>query len=111
MYCLFCKFANQEIPVTFLRLTDEVFAIADISPQAPTHLLVIPKLHVENAAELARQSPQILAQLFQVAGDLIEELKLDGYRMVFNTGTSAGQSVFHAHLHLLAGRAFAWPPG
>ena len=103
--------ANGEIPVQFVLNSDRVFAIADIAPQAPTHILIIPKLHEESAAKLAGFDPQLLAEMFKVAGELAQARGLDGYRSVFNTGESAGQSVFHAHLHLLGGRPFAWPPG
>ncbi|MEI6867196.1 MAG: HIT domain-containing protein [Actinomycetes bacterium] len=111
MSCLFCSFASQEIQVPRIYESDEVFAIADINPQAPTHLLILPKVHVENAAALAAEHPKVLAELVTVAAKLANDLELTGYRLVFNTGSSAGQSVFHAHLHLLGGRAFAWPPG
>jgi histidine triad (HIT) family protein len=111
MDCLFCKFASGEIPVSKIGETDYSFAISDINPQAPTHLLILPKRHVENAAELAIASPEGLADLFNVASALATERDISGYRLVFNTGAEAGQSVFHAHLHLLAGRPFAWPLG
>lgn len=109
--CLFCNFASGAIPVDLLFSNETVFAISDINPQAPTHILVIPRLHVENATELARSAPDVLADLFSAVQNLVAEKELSGYRMVFNTGESAGQSVFHAHLHLLSGRPFAWPPG
>lgn len=111
MSCLFCDFASGSIPVDLLFSSATVFAISDINPQAPTHILIIPRLHVENATELAASAPDVLAELFEVAQNLVAEKELTGYRMVFNTGQSAGQSVFHAHLHLLGGRPFAWPPG
>jgi histidine triad (HIT) family protein len=111
MSCLFCDLASGAIPVDLLFSSDTVFAISDINPQAPTHILVIPRLHVENAIELAQSAPDVLAELFLTAQNLVAESELSGYRMVFNTGQSAGQSVFHAHLHLLGGRPFAWPPG
>ena len=111
MSCLFCDFASGAIPVDLLFSSDTVFAISDINPQAPTHILVIPRLHVENATELAQSAPDVLAELFSAAKKLVAENELSGYRIVFNTGQSAGQSVFHAHLHLLGGRPFAWPPG
>ena len=111
MSCLFCDFASGAIPVDLLFSSDTVFAISDINPQAPTHILVIPRLHVENATELAQSAPDVLADLFSAAKKLVAENELSGYRIVFNTGQSAGQSVFHAHLHLLGGRPFAWPPG
>lgn len=109
--CLFCKMYAGEIPVTFLHKGESSFAISDISPQAPSHFLVIPSAHYENAAELADADPSSLADLFAVASRLAAEAGLTGYRTVFNTGESAGQSVFHAHLHVLGGRPFAWPPG
>lgn len=111
MDCLFCSFASGEIPVPKIVETDHSFAIADINPQAPTHILILPKMHVENAAALAIASSEGLADLFNVASALATERDLQGYRLVFNTGAEAGQSVFHAHLHLLSGRPFAWPPG
>jgi len=100
-----------EIPVDFVFESEDIFAITDISPQAPTHILIIPKAHFENAAELAKGAPEISANMHEAAAKIAAELGLDGYRSVFNTGASAGQSVFHAHLHLLGGRQFAWPPG
>lgn len=103
--------SSGEIPVNFLRESETVFAIADIAPQAPLHALVIPRQHSENAAELSAVDSSVLAELFRVAKEIADEAGLDGYRTVFNTGASAGQSVFHAHLHVLGGRPFAWPPG
>jgi histidine triad (HIT) family protein len=103
--------ATGEIPVDFVFEGDDVFAINDISPQAPTHVLIIPKKHFENAAELASNSPEISAKMHNAAASIAAQRELDGYRSVFNTGASAGQNVFHAHLHLLGGRQFAWPPG
>ena len=103
--------ASGEIPVDFVFESSNVFAINDISPQAPTHVLIIPKAHHENAAELSANAPGVLSEMHGAAAKIAADLKLDGYRSVFNTGASAGQSVFHAHLHVLAGRPFAWPPG
>ena len=103
--------ASREIPVDFVFESSNVFAINDISPQAPTHVLIIPKAHHENAAELSANAPVVLSEMHGAAAKIAADLKLDGYRSVFNTGASAGQSVFHAHLHILAGRPFAWPPG
>ncbi|MEN9735878.1 MAG: hypothetical protein RL129_588 [Actinomycetota bacterium] len=109
--CLFCKFANKEIPVDFVYESENIFAIKDIAPQAPTHVLIIPKRHFANAPELAKSENQTLAEIFATAEKIASDSGLDGFRTVFNTGASAGQSVFHAHLHLLGGRPFAWPPG
>jgi histidine triad (HIT) family protein len=103
--------ASGEIPVDFIFETPNLFAINDISPQAPTHILIIPKAHHESAAELSANSPEVLSEMHGAAAKIAADLKLDGYRSVFNTGASAGQSVFHAHLHILGGRPFAWPPG
>jgi histidine triad (HIT) family protein len=111
MSCLFCKIIAGEIPAE-LKFEDElVIAFADINPQAPVHLLIVPKLHVENAADLAAASPLALSAIFAAADQLAKAAGLTGYRTLFNTGADAGQSVFHAHLHLLGGRALAWPPG
>lgn len=111
MSCIFCKIINGEIPTKLLFESKDVIAFPDINPQAPTHILIVPKRHVENAAELAEIDSRALSELFSVARKLAENFELPGYRTVFNTGAEAGQSVFHAHLHLLGGRAFGWPPG
>ncbi len=111
MNCLFCKIVNGDIPADIVFRNENVVAFTDISPQAPTHVLIVPTIHVENAAALARLSPTITADLFTAASDIASERGLVGYRSVFNTGAEAGQSVFHAHLHLLGGRSLAWPPG
>jgi histidine triad (HIT) family protein len=97
--------------VEFVFESSNVFAINDISPQAPTHVLVIPKAHHENAAELSAHAPEVIAEMHAAGAKIAADFNLDGYRSVFNTGASAGQSVFHAHLHILGGRPFAWPPG
>lgn len=111
MSCLFCSFAEGSIPVERIAENDNCFAINDINPVAPTHILIIPKRHFENAAEVAGVEPEVLVSLFALADEISTSRSLDGYRTVFNTGASVGQSVFHAHLHLLAGRSFTWPPG
>ena len=111
MGCLFCKIIAGEIPAEIKFQDEQVIAFADINPQAPVHFLIIPKSHVENAAVLAAQSPAALSALFAAADHLAGSEGLTGYRTVFNTGADAGQSVFHAHLHLLGGRGLAWPPG
>lgn len=111
MNCIFCKIIAGEIPANLLVDNNDLVAFPDLNPQAPTHILIVPKRHVENAAELAEIQPSALAELFKAAKKLSVDLNLPGYRTVFNTGEAAGQSVFHAHLHLLGGRAFGWPPG
>lgn len=109
--CIFCKIIAGEIPASLIFENERVIAFNDINPQAPTHILLVPKSHFENAGELADGEAGALEEIFKVAKKLASELGLTGYRTVFNTGAEAGQSVFHAHLHLLGGRAFGWPPG
>lgn len=109
--CLFCKIIDGQIPAQIIFRNEDVMAFRDITPQAPSHILIVPTFHIENAAELAIASPEKTAALFIAAAEIAATEGLDGYRVVFNTGASVGQSVFHAHLHLLGGRAFAWPPG
>ncbi|MEU1267293.1 histidine triad nucleotide-binding protein [Streptomyces sp. NPDC005799] len=109
--CLFCKIAEGHVPATIVRETETTVAFRDINPQAPTHVLVIPKVHYENAAALAVAEPAIAADVLKEARSVAEDEKLDSYRIVFNTGAGAGQTVFHAHAHLLGGRGLQWPPG
>ena len=109
--CIFCKIIEGVIPSEIVYRDENVVAFNDLNPQAPTHVLVIPTLHVENAAAMAEASSVVTAALFKAAKKIAAERQLVGYRMVFNTGAEAGQSVFHAHLHLLGGRDFKWPPG
>ena len=111
MKCLFCAIVSGEIPADIVRQSDNVLAFNDINPVAPTHVLIIPKIHSENAAELTLANPAALIECFEMATSIAKERELNGYRTVFNTGADAGQSVFHAHLHLLGGRGLAWPPG
>lgn len=109
--CLFCKIANKEIPSNVVYEDEKVFAFNDIAPQAPTHILVIPKEHVATLADVKDYS--VLADIFRVVNKLAAERKLDksGYRTVINTGKAAGMAVHHLHIHLLGGRDFSWPPG
>ena len=109
--CIFCKIVDGEIPSELIYKDDNVVAFKDLNPQAPTHLLFVPTIHVENAAELAKISPVVLGALFKAVGKVAQDRAITDYRTVFNTGAGAGQSVFHAHLHLLSGREFDWPPG
>lgn len=109
--CIFCKIIEGDIPAEILYRNENVVAFNDLNPQAPTHVLIIPTLHAENAAQVAAISPTIIAAMHKAADEIAAERSLDGYRTVFNTGAGAGQSVFHAHLHLLGGRGLAWPPG
>jgi histidine triad (HIT) family protein len=109
--CIFCKIIIGEIPADVVFRNENVVAFNDLNPQAPTHVLLLPTLHTENAAGVAKNSATITAALFLAADEIASQRGLSGYRTVFNTGEEAGQSVFHAHLHLLGGRAMAWPPG
>ncbi|MCH0565426.1 MULTISPECIES: histidine triad nucleotide-binding protein [unclassified Streptomyces] len=109
--CLFCKIVAGTIPATIVRETETTVAFRDINPQAPTHVLVIPKAHYRNAAELAAHAPELAADVLRESGSVADEDKLDSYRVVFNTGSGAGQTVWHAHAHVLGGRGLNWPPG
>jgi len=109
--CFFCSIADGSAGVPLVADRDGVVAFRDINPQAPTHVLVIPKAHLANVSELASVAPDVLATLVKV-GQEIATREADGeFRLVFNTGAGVGQSVFHLHGHVLAGRSFSWPPG
>lgn len=109
--CIFCTIVLGTTPAEIIFRNENVVAFNDLNPQAPTHVLLIPTVHTENAAGVARNSATITAALFLAADEIATQRGLTGYRTVFNTGADAGQSVFHAHLHLLGGRNMAWPPG
>ncbi len=110
--CLFCRFVRRDLIPDVVGETGHSLAFRDINPQAPTHVLVVPKRHVENAAALAAASATELADLVALGAAVAADDGLDGgYRLVFNTGGDAGQTVFHAHLHVLGGRPMEWPPG
>ena len=109
--CIFCKIIAGEIPATQIGANASAIAIADIAPVAPLHYLILPRAHEPNALALHRNQPADFGALFALADEVISREELHDYRLLFNTGAGAGQSVFHAHLHLLAGRAFEWPPG
>lgn len=111
MTCLFCRIVALEIPADIVAESELSVAFNDVSPQAPTHVLIVPKMHCENASELANSNADAIADLFVLAGEIAQTRGLAGYRTIFNTGAESGQSVFHAHLHLLGGRPMAWPPG
>ena len=112
MDCLFCRIVRREIPAAVVAETDTALAFRDVNPQAPTHVLVVPQEHHVDAAALAREAPATVAHLVDAAREVAAAEGLDdGYRLVFNTGAQAGQTVFHVHLHLLGGRDLGWPPG
>ena len=109
---LFEKIINKEIPADILYEDDISIVIKDISPQAPTHLLIIPKKVIPKLSDATHEDKEILGHLMLVAGKIAEDLGLDEtFRLVVNNGAKAGQSVFHLHLHLLSGRSLNWPPG
>jgi histidine triad (HIT) family protein len=111
--CLFCKIFAGEIPAKEVFRDDEIVAFDDIRPVAPTHVLIIPKEHIPSVHELRPNHSPTLGRLFEVANRIADERKIDrdGYRLVFNKGPQAGQTVYHLHMHLLGGRAMGWPPG
>ena len=110
--CLFCQIAAGETPAQVAWEDDTVMAIRDINPQAPVHVLVIPRDHHRDIGSLAAMDPEALHAVMRgVAAVAEQEGVADGYRLVFNTGGEAGQSVFHVHGHVLGGRAMTWPPG
>lgn len=109
--CIFCKIASGEVPTDFVCQDDEIAVFRDVNPQAPTHLLVIPRRHIASSADVTE--PSVWSALLGRAVDVARTLGLDktGYRMVVNTGDQGGQTVPHLHLHLLSGRNLSWPPG
>jgi histidine triad (HIT) family protein len=111
--CLFCRIATEDIPADIVQATPDVVAFRDIHPQAPTHILIVPRRHISSTNELETGDSAVMGKLFLMAKELaeLEGIAEDGYRMVMNAGPSAGQTVFHIHLHLLGGRAMSWPPG
>ncbi|MFC5957985.1 histidine triad nucleotide-binding protein [Streptomyces pratens] len=109
--CLFCKIVAGQTPATIVRETDTTVAFRDINPQAPTHVLVIPKVHYKDAAALAAAVPEIAADVLREAQAVADQEQLESHRIVFNTGSGAGQTVWHAHAHVLGGRGLHWPPG
>ena len=113
MNCLFCRIVAGEVPADVIYQDQHSVAFRDVNPQAPVHVLVIPREHMESLDEAARQDEAPLGHLLRVAARVANEqgLSESGYRTVINTGAGAGQSVFHLHLHVLGGRELNWPPG
>ena len=109
--CLFCKIVAGEIPSTKVYEDDSILAFRDIAPQAPTHILVIPKAHIGSVAEISPENSGVVAHIFEVIAKIAKEQGMDSYRVVSNIGEQAGQSVFHLHFHVLSGRDMTWPPG
>jgi histidine triad (HIT) family protein len=111
--CIFCKIIEKKVPAKLVHEDEHAVAFEDINPQAPTHILIVPKKHIRDIHSIKHVDRELIGHLFFIAQTLGEKLGLNngGYRMVINNGRNAGQTVFHIHLHLLSGRAFAWPPG
>jgi len=112
MDCIFCKIVSGEIPSAKVYEDDKVVAFNDLEPQAPVHVLIIPKQHIASMAEIDERNSAVVAHIFEVAAIIAKEKGLDdGFRVVSNCGESAGQSVKHLHFHLMGGREFGWPAG
>lgn len=110
--CIFCKIASGEIPSTVVYQDEDVLAFRDLNPQAPEHILFIPRRHIASMADVTPSDGPLLASIFTAASKVAHELGLEqGYRFLTNVGAQAGQSVFHLHFHLLGGRTMTWPPG
>jgi len=109
--CIFCKIASGKIPAKIVYEDDEITAFNDITPQAPVHILFIPKAHIASTEHLNDENYDIAGKLIYAASKTAKEMNLEGYRLVLNCNEIAGQSVFHIHCHLLAGREMLWPPG
>ncbi len=112
MDCIFCKIINGELPSKKIYEDDVIYVFEDIAPAAPIHYLMIPKEHISSAKEITPENSHIIAHIYEVVAKLAKDLKLeDGFRIVNNCGEMAGQTVFHIHFHLLAGRKLEWPAG
>lgn len=109
--CLFCKIAEKKIPADIVFENEELAAFRDINPQAPVHILIIPKEHISTPADINSENSYIAGKMLAAAAEIAKTNKLEGYRLVFNCNESAGQTVFHLHMHLLGGRLMNWPPG
>ena len=111
--CLFCKIVNREVPAAIVYEDDRVLAFNDINPQAPVHILIVPKRHISSLNDLHPDDDAIVGELVRRAAAIAGErgISAGGFRTVFNTNRDAGQTVFHIHLHLLGGRSLEWPPG
>ena len=109
--CLFCKIIAGDIPSNKVYEDDLCFAFYDIAPQAPVHVLVIPKAHISSVSAVDAENAPVVGHIFSVIAKLTKELGVESYRVVSNIGEQAGQSVFHLHFHVLGGRDMTWPPG
>ena len=113
MNCLFCKIIENKIPSKKVYEDGQIFAFEDISPQAPVHIVIIPKKHIATSLDLENEDNELIGRLFQAANKIAKDRGVadKGFRLVMNCNSDAGQTVFHVHLHLLAGRPMHWPPG
>ena len=111
MDCLFCKIVKGDIPSTKVYEDEKVLAFRDIAPQAPTHILVIPKAHIASVSGITAENSGVVAHIFEVIAKLAADMGMESYRVVSNIGEQAGQSVPHLHFHVLSGRDMTWPPG
>ena len=113
MECIFCGIVNGSLPTEFIHEGEHTVAFRDITPQAPTHVLIVPRAHIASVADLEAAHTALLGEMFLAANTIArqEGIGATGYRLVFNCGRAAGQSVDHLHLHLLGGRKLGWPPG
>jgi len=109
--CLFCKIAAGEIPAEKLYEDDEILAFRDIAPQAPVHFLVIPKKHIAGPADVGAEDEALMGRILRVGAQVARQEGVEHFRVVFNNGEQAGQTVFHIHMHILGGRTMSWPPG
>ncbi len=111
--CIFCKIAAGDIDAEIVYQSDELVGFRDLNPQAPTHVLIIPRRHISTVNDIAESDAELIGQLFVAAREIAaqEGISEPGYRLTMNCNAGAGQSVFHVHLHLLGGRQFTWPPG
>jgi histidine triad (HIT) family protein len=111
--CIFCRIAARDVPADIVRESDRLVAFRDTNPQAPTHILLVPKEHIPSIAEIDDRHGDLLVDIAQAATQLAaaEGIEESGWRLVTNVGPDAGQSVFHLHFHLLGGRRMSWPPG
>lgn len=109
--CLFCKIAAGDIPAEKLYEDDEMLAFRDIAPQAPVHFLVIPKKHIQDPTGVTEEDEGLIGRMMRTGSKVAKENSITDFRLVFNNGAGAGQTVFHIHMHVLGGRALNWPPG